>query len=161
MSTRSFAMRMALSALLVPGLCPGTSAQGADAAVTWTTTAVAVESAGTQRLYRLDFSGRIAPGYIVYGSDFKAELGPNPTRLRIEGDTVTPREGLQSIGASPARDETFKADYTYFAGQATLTQLVQVQPGVRSVSGTLRGQTCYKADGTCRLFSARFEVPLP
>lgn len=131
-------------------------------AVSWTSSAVAVNAPAGERLYRLQFNARIAPGYIVYGSDFSADIGPNPTRVRFTAkDSVTTRETLQSAGTRKGKDEQLKIEYTYFEKQAQLSQLVAVAPDVKSVAGTIRGQTCHEADGTCTLFSAPFEVKLP
>lgn len=137
-------------------------AQGTPGAVDWTHRAVAVQSQGGEKLYRLHFDGRIQPGHIVYGSDFKADLGPNPTRLRLDKDqAVELRDGLESIGTREGKDKAFDTPYTYFEDEVHLTQLIAVSQGVTRVTGTLRGQTCYLTDGTCQLFTAKFEIPLP
>lgn len=131
-------------------------------ALAWTTTAEPVKSATGERLYRLQFSGRITPGYIVYGSDFKANLGPNPTRLRFKADSgITPQGALQSTATHKGTDKAFKTDYTYFEGEARLSQVVNVAQGTGRITGTLVGQTCHEADGTCQLFQERFDIPLP
>lgn len=133
----------------------------APGAIHWVTAAVPVKTTG-ERLFRLEFTGRIAPGYIVYGSDFEAELGPNPTRLRFTTkEGVTARDALKSAGTKKGKDPAFNTDYTYFQGEARLSQLVAVAPDVKQVAGTIRGQTCYEADGTCQLFTAPFEIALP
>jgi hypothetical protein len=131
-------------------------------AVAWKSSAVAVKSADGGKLYRLQFEGHIAPGYIIYGSDFEAGLGPNPTRLRLDAkEGITARDKLQSAGTKAGKDAAFNSAYTYFEGAANLSQLVAVADGVKSVAGTLRGQACHESDGTCTLFSVHFEVPLP
>lgn len=138
------------------------TAQQPPAAVQWSNTARPVQSASGERLYRLEFTGRIAPGYIIYGSDFEANLGPNPTRLRLEAKQgVVANSKLQSTGTRAGTDKAFKTPYTYFEGEAKLSQVVTVAAGVTRVAGTLRGQTCYETDGTCALFSTRFDIPLP
>lgn len=138
------------------------TAQQASDAVAWTSKAAPTKDADGAQLYRLEFTGRITPGYIVYGSDFKADLGPNPTRIRFEpAAAVTARDSLKSAGTKKGKDKAFDTDYTYFEGEARLSQLVAVAPGTKRVTGTLRGQTCYEADGTCQLFSAPFDIALP
>lgn len=130
--------------------------------VTWTASAEPVKTSGGERLYRLRIDGRIAPGYIVYGSDFKVELGPNPTRLRFAADSgITARGALESTGTHQGKDPSFKVDYTYFEGRARLAQLVAVAAGTPVIVGTIVGQTCREADGTCTLFRARLETRLP
>lgn len=149
------ALLLAFAGAALPQQPPAESVQ-------WSSTAVPVQGANGERLYRLQFSGRIAPGYIVYGSDFEGNLGPNPTRLRLDAkEGVTANGKLLSAGTRAGKDKAFNSAYTYFEGEAQLSQVVAVAPGVKNVAGTLRGQTCYEADGTCQLFSAKFDVALP
>lgn len=151
-------MPVLLAALLA---APLAAVHAADA-VQWSTTVVPVKAADGSTQYRLDFTGRITPGYIVYGSDFKSGLGPNPTRVRYEpAAAVTPKDGLLSTGTRKGTDKSFNTPYTYFEGEAKLSQVITVAPGTRSVTGSIRGQTCHEADGTCQLFRASFELPLP
>lgn len=153
--------RVATTGLLF-AISLGAVAQQPVEAVQWSNTAVAVQSAKGERLYRLQFNGSIKPGYIIYGSDFEANLGPNPTRLRLEAkEGVTAGSKLESTGTKAGKDPAFKTPYTYFNGEAKLSQVVAVAPGVTHVAGTLRGQACYETDGTCTLFTARFDIPLP
>lgn len=154
--------RNALFAAGLLAMCLSAAAQQAPDAVAWTTSAEAVQGAAGQRLYRLQFAGRIAPGYVVYGSDFKANLGPNPTRLRFAADSgVTPQGALESVATHKGTDKAFKTGYTYFQGEAKLSQLVVVATGAGRIAGTLVGQTCHEVSGTCALFQERFEIPLP
>lgn len=147
---------LALPLCAMPQLAPV-----ADA-VTWSAEAVAVAGAAGERLYRLQLTGRITPGYIVYGSDFNAEMGPRPTRLRFDAaSSATTREPLRSLGTHKGRDKAFKTDYTYFEGQASLSQMIAVGTGITKITGKVVGQTCHEADGTCVLFNAPFEVTLP
>lgn len=146
--------------MLVLPLCASPQ-ESSPEVVSWSASAAPVDSATGERLYRLQFTGRIASGYIVYGSNFSAEMGPRPTRLRFDASAAaTPREPLQSSDARKGHDKVFKSDYTYFEGQARLSQLVAVGPGIRKITGKIVGQTCHEADGTCVLFSAPFEVSL-
>jgi hypothetical protein len=148
--------------LLLASLALPVAAQQSNDAVTWTSTAVRTQAGDGSAVYRLEFTGRIAAGYIVYGSDFEANLGPNPTRVRFEpAEAVTPRDSLRSTGTKKGKDKAFNTDYTYFEGEARLSQLVAVPAGARRITGTLRGQTCHEADGTCTLFRSSFDIPLP
>lgn len=156
MNRRHFAT---VGVLLALGL--GAQAQNANPALSWNTSAEPVKSASGERLYRLQFAGRITPGYIVYGSDFKANLGPNPTRVRFKADSgITAQGALESVGTHKGTDKAFKTDYTYFDGEAKLSQVVAVAEGTTRLTGTLVGQTCHEADGTCALFQERFDIPL-
>jgi opacity protein-like surface antigen len=159
MNSNKHAGLIVLAAALLAA--PLAAVHAADA-VQWSTTVTPVKAADGSTQYRLDFTGRITPGYIVYGSDFESGLGPNPTRVRYEpAAAVTPRERLLSTGARKGTDKSFNTPYTYFEGEAKLSQVVTVAAGARTVTGTIRGQTCHEADGTCQLFRASFELPLP
>lgn len=136
--------------------------QNADAPVTWSTQVTPMPGTSGERLYRLRFDGRIAPGYVVYGSDFSAQLGPNPTRVRFVADSgVTPQGQLESTGTRKGTDKAFDTEYTYFQDEAELFQVVTIAEATRKIAGTLRGQTCYEADGTCQLFNVSFEIAVP
>jgi thiol:disulfide interchange protein DsbD len=155
-------LHVAAAALLLAFTGAAISQQPPTDSVQWSNSAVPVPGANGERVFRLQFNGRIAPGYIVYGSDFEANLGPNPTRLRLDAKEGVAANGkLLSAGTKAGKDKAFNSAYTYFEGEAQLSQLVAVAPGVKNVAGTIRGQTCYEADGTCQLFSARFDVALP
>lgn len=140
----------------------GASAHAQDAgpgAVSWQWSAQpAADGTGS---YELSFTGRIAGGYIVYASDFSLDIGPRPTRLKLDDAArVAPRGPLQSTGAHAKKDKAFNGEYRYFEGTARLTQTIAVQPGATRISGILLGQTCREADGTCALFRQPFEVEL-
>jgi thiol:disulfide interchange protein DsbD len=150
-----------VAASLLLALSLAAHPQDAPSPLAWTTRVEPVNPATSERLYRLQFTSRITPGYIVYGSDFKANLGPNPTRLRFRTDSgITPQGTLQSTATHKGTDKAFKTDYTYFEGEAKLSQVVAVAAGTDKIAGTLVGQTCHEASGTCALFQERFEIPL-
>jgi len=127
---------------------------------TWNAVASTDQSAGERR-YDLHFKGSIGSGYILYGSDFEVDIGPRPVRLKFDAPEVTPRGSLQSTGTRRRLDPVFKGEYSYFQGTAQLSQQITVKNGVSHVTGTIRGQTCREADGTCALFSRKFDLPLP
>ena len=125
----------------------------------WSWTAEPLKSAGPQRTYRLNFQAAIVDGFIIYGSDFDAELGPKPTRLRFD-QPVSAEGPLLSVGTQRRTDKVFKTEYTYFDGKAQLAQTIVVPVGTSRLTGTIQGQTCDEADGTCALFSRKFDIEL-
>jgi Disulphide bond corrector protein DsbC len=103
----------------------------------------------------------IAAGYVVYGSNFKSDLGPRPTRLRVaEGQGLEPLQPLESVNPKRRKDPDLGSPYTYFEGHALFRQRLRVAPGTTQVAGSISGQACHEADGTCSLFNQRFEVAL-
>jgi thiol:disulfide interchange protein DsbD len=148
--------RIAISIAVLSISLPATP-QVADSPVEWNAQAIKRAEPLT---YELRFTGRIAEGYIVYASDFSIDVGPRPTRIRL-ADDVNARGTLQSSGTHSKKDPAFNGEYRYFEGTAQLSQQVLVKDGVTHARGTLVGQTCREADGTCSLFSQKFEIALP
>lgn len=94
----------------------------------------------------------IAPNWVVYSSDFKAELGPRPTRLKTRPQSaVRLTEPLRSVNAHRKRDEQLKVEYGYFAERGELRQRLTLPADGSPVEATLLGQACHEADGTCHL----------
>jgi len=94
----------------------------------------------------------IAPQWVVYSSDFKAELGPLPARLRKKAQSSLELiEPLRSVGAHRKHDAELKADYGYFAERAELRQRLRLPADGAPVEATLVGQACHEANGTCHL----------
>jgi hypothetical protein len=152
-----------IAALAITLICAAVTAQdsGPPGAVKWQWTLQPAANAG-QGVYELRFSGRIAPGYIVYASDFSLDIGPRPTRLKLEdAANVTARGTLSSTGAHEKKDPAFAGAYRYFDGTALLSQQLTVKDATARVKGALVGQICHEADGTCSLFNQKFEVPVP
>jgi thiol:disulfide interchange protein DsbD len=103
----------------------------------------------------------IAPGYIVYGSNFKGGLGPNPTRLRLkDGQGVEVNLPLESVNPRRRKDRDFGTEYTYFEGHAEFRQRLNVRTDTTQVAVTVSGQSCHEADGTCTLFSQPLDIKL-
>lgn len=97
---------------------------------------------------------RIAPRWTVYSSDFKGQLGPQPTEFQFSPHasfqligTITP------IGAKPARDKTWETDYAYFSERAEFRQRVKVLALPLAGSVRIKGQLCNEHEGTCSLLN--------
>lgn len=159
---RACALGLALATPLAAPLATAASPGGDNPGILgWDWEVKALGTQGGQPSYQVTFRARLAEGYIVYGSDFDAELGPRPTKVRYQADLeVKPTGALQSVGTQRRKDRTFNTEYTYFGGTAELAQVVQVPAGATRIAGTIAGQTCYETDGTCTLFSQRFDIPL-
>lgn len=157
---RRHLFRLAATGLVLASLGLAVSAPAQEPEIldwNWSVEPVTGGAAGS---YRIVFRAKIAAGYIIYGSDFEADLGPKPTRVRYAPGAAEPAGALQSFGTRRRTDPTFRTEYSYFDGVAELAQTVQVPAGATSVGGTIAGQTCHEADGTCALFSQRFDIPL-
>jgi Disulphide bond corrector protein DsbC len=101
----------------------------------------------------------LAPHWVVYSSDFKADFGPLPVRLRKKPQSgVELVEGLRSISASRKRDESLDIEYGYFAGRAELRQRLKLPADGSPAELTLNGQACNETDGTCHLIRQDIRV---
>jgi thiol:disulfide interchange protein DsbD len=103
----------------------------------------------------------IASGYIVYGSNFKNGLGPNPTRLRLAEGQGLEAQPLESVNPKRRKDPAFGTEYTYFEGRAEFRQPIRIKAGATHIAGTVNGQACHETDGTCSLFRENFDLTLP
>ena len=108
----------------------------------------------------LILTATLAPHWVLYSSDFKAELGPQPVRLVAARNTAasTLLGPLRSIDARRKRDATFDVEYGYFADHAELRQRVRLPADGTGLAATLRGQACHEADGTCHLIREEIRI---
>jgi len=101
----------------------------------------------------------LAPHWVVYSSDFKAEFGPLPARLRKKPQSsVQLVDGLRSISARRKKDESLSIEYGYFAGRAELRQRLKLPEDGSPAELTLNGQACNESDGTCHLIRQDIRV---
>lgn len=101
----------------------------------------------------------IAPHWVVYSSDFQAELGPQPTRLRKKPQSALQFiEPLRSVGALRGKDADLDVQYGYFSGRAELRQRLRLPADGSPVELTLSGQACYETNGTCHLIRQEVRI---
>ena len=104
----------------------------------------------------------LAPHWVVYSSDFQAEFGPLPARLRKKPQSaVQLLDGLRSISASRRKDASLDIEYGYFAGRAELRQRLKLPADGSPAELTLNGQACNETDGTCHLIRQDIRVAAP
>lgn len=105
------------------------------------------------------FTANIAPGWILYSSDFKLDIGPQPTRFTF--DTAA---GLTLVGAiQPVKpqwknDRSLGGKYSYFSEHAEFRQKARLTAPTDTISGRVSGQTCYEENGLCKLFRENFSA---
>jgi hypothetical protein len=107
----------------------------------------------------LVFAADIAPGWILYASDFAAELGPRPARFTFEPDAGVELIGpVKAVRSLRRTDKTWNIEYSYFEKRAEFRQKVRLLEGSPVVSGRIDGQTCYETTGLCALFRKEFRL---
>jgi hypothetical protein len=109
----------------------------------------------------LVFSARIAPGWILYSSDFSTDIGPRPARFKFETDDSTAVVGpTRAVSALRHTGKAPGSRYTYFERQAQFRQTVRVATRPVTLRGSIDGQICHAVDGLCSLFHKPFSVSL-
>lgn len=142
---------MATALLALISTIPVGAQEDASQAVTWSWRLVTPDARPGGEA-ELVLEADIAPHWVVYSSDFVAELGPRPTRLKAKPQsTLQLIEPLRSVGAHRKRDEQLKVEYGYFEERAELRQRLRLPADGSPIELTLNGQACYEADGTCHL----------
>jgi hypothetical protein len=107
------------------------------------------------------FSATIPAGFILYSSDFKAELGPRPAKFTFEpNDAIELQGSVRAVGAQRRTHKTFGTEYTYFAERAEFRQKIRVLKAGAEISGRIDAQTCQEKDGLCALVKQPFVVRL-
>ena len=156
---RLYTVRAALGALALISFAAAAQQIGdAGGALQWTTR---VEPGATRDDFTLVLEARIADGYIVYGSDFRAELGPRPSRLRLDKEAPVRAEGaLTSVDTKRRTDKNLGTEYSYFEQRAQFRQKLQRTAAGDTLTGRIEGQACFEKDGTCTLFRQVFNLPL-
>jgi len=99
----------------------------------------------------------IPAGSLVYSSDFKADIGPQPTVLLFEpNDSFELVGAVVSVGAKRKKDRTWDTELGYFEGRAELRQKIRVIKASPIITGRISGQLCNETEGTCVLFEEKF-----
>src|SRR5262245_45728814 len=138
---------LAIALLALISAIPVGAQEDASQAVSWSWRLVTPEARPGGEA-ELVLEARIAPHWVVYSSDFQAELGPQPTRLRKRPQsTLELTAPLRSIGAHRKRDEQLNIEYGYFAERAELRQTLRLPADGSPIELTLNGQACYEANG--------------
>ena len=105
------------------------------------------------------FTADIAPGWILYSSDFNLLIGPRPAKFTFDENA-----GLALVGAIQPVNPRWKTDrslggkYSYFAEHAQFRQKARLVESTGNVSGRITGQTCFEESGLCQLFQEKFSA---
>lgn len=107
------------------------------------------------------FSAAIPDGFILYSSDFSAELGPRPARFSFDArDGIEIKGPISAVASKRKKDTVFGSEYRYFANRAEFRQKVRVLKNDTTLTGRIDGQTCQEKDGVCLLFKEPFSIRL-
>ncbi len=136
------------------------SSPAEDEALRWRLTVVPANAKEGDEV-ELVFAADIAPGWILYASDFDAEMGPRPARFTFEPNAGVELAGpVRAVNSLRRTDRTWNTEYSYFEKRAEFRQKARLRQGAESLAGRIDGQTCYETSGLCALFRKTFSLPL-
>jgi len=151
-------LKRAAAIIALLALAPLTRADDAEVKWQWRVEPAQPTVGGEAQLV---FSADLPAGYILYASDFKAELGPRPARITFDAnDTVEVQGPLAAVKSQRRTDKTFGTEYSYFAERAEFRQTIRVLKPGATVSGRIDAQTCQEKDGLCTLLKEPFAIRL-
>ena len=148
----NFPLRSAFVGLLsLLAIVPFARAQEKSAAE-WSV-ALSKPAAAAGDVVEVIITARLPHGWIAYSSDFKADLGPQPTQL-----TLDPSDAFQLVGeiisvkSKRKKDRTWDTEFGYFEDRAEFRQKIKIlKPRSAGVTVRIKGQLCNESDGTCTL----------
>lgn len=107
-------------------------------------------------------TAQLPRGWILYSSDFTAEIGPQPTQFLFSAsDSYGVVGPVASIKPKRKKDKTWDTELGYFEERAEFRQKIKVlKPGF-AITGRIKGQLCNETDGTCSLFEEKFSAVSP
>jgi Disulphide bond corrector protein DsbC len=150
-------VRVTLVALVVLLVASFVVAQEKSAALWSATLSKPAPAVGEE--IELVLTARLAPGWIVYSSDFQAEIGPQPTQIVLaRTDAFVAVGPLVSVRPKRKRDKTWDIDLGYFEQRAEFRQKIRILKKDFAVAGSVKGQFCSESDGTCSLFEETFSA---
>lgn len=160
MSSFTAARRIASASIALLAFCAPTALADQEPELRWQWRLEPQNARVGDEAY-LVFNADIPDGFILYSSDFAAEMGPRPAKFLFETtEAITLIGPIEAVNSQRRVDKTFGTEYSYFAGQAQFRQKVRLREDADRIDGRIDGQTCQEKDGLCALFRQRFSVPL-
>ncbi|GAB3989620.1 hypothetical protein GCM10028807_14920 [Spirosoma daeguense] len=110
----------------------------------------------------LVFTATLDKDWLVYSSDFKADIGPQPTTFEFMPDDTFELVGsIQPIAPQWKNDKTWDVKVSYFTPKAEFRQRIRVLKPDYGVRGIIQGQYCSEKQGLCIPFQQRFGFSVP
>jgi len=91
----------------------------------------------------LIFTATLDKDWLVYSSDFKADMGPQPTTFEfMPDDTIEFIGSVEPVSPKRKKDKTWDTEVSYFTPKAEFHQRIRVLKPDYGVRGVIRGQYC-------------------
>lgn len=104
------------------------------------------------------FKATIDKDWYLYSSDFDPDLGPMVTEFTFEENaTFRLIEGIVPQNPKKKYDSLWEGEYTYFKGQGSFIQKIEILDPAFEIRGSYTYQVCSDVDGKCIPFDEEFE----
>lgn len=107
--------------------------------------------------FDLVFTARLGKEWLLYSSDFKGDVGPQPTAFYFEpDDSFEPVGEVKPVAPKRKKDRVWETDVSYFTQKAEFRQRIRLLKPDYRVSGVIKGQLCSEKNGVCVPFERLF-----
>jgi thiol:disulfide interchange protein DsbD len=107
--------------------------------------------------FDLIFTAKLDKEWLLYSSDFKGDVGPQPTAFYFEPDDSFETVGeVKPIAPKRKKDRVWETDISYFTQRAEFRQRIRLLKPDYHVTGVIKGQLCSEKNGVCVPFERLF-----
>ncbi len=105
----------------------------------------------------LVFTARLDKEWLLYSSDFKGDVGPQPTAIYFEPDDSFETLGdVKPITPKRKKDRVSETEISYFTQKAEFRQRIRLLKPEYHITGVIKGQLCSEKKGVCVPFERLF-----
>ncbi|PQA54456.1 protein-disulfide reductase DsbD domain-containing protein [Siphonobacter curvatus] len=105
----------------------------------------------------LILTAKVEKGWLLYSSDFVADVGPQPTAFEfVSNGTFSPVGPVVPVDPLTKKDKTWDLDVSYFTKRAEFRQKVRIDKLDYFFTGYITGQVCHEKKGLCVPFRQAF-----
>lgn len=106
----------------------------------------------------LIFSTTISNGWTLYSTDFKGDVGPQPTDIELAKNSSYLLLGdILPISPLKKNDKNWGTALTYFTKKAEFRARIRIEESPYVVAGKITGQLCNDKKGVCIPFQKTFQ----
>ena len=107
--------------------------------------------------FDLVFTAKLGKDWVMYSSDFKGDIGPQPTAFYFEPDDSFEVVGdITPVSPKRKKDRVWETDIAYFAQKAEFRQHIRLKKADYRITGVIKGQLCSEKNGVCVPFERFF-----
>ena len=90
-------------------------------------------------------------------SDFRGDVGPQPTAFYFEPDHSFETVGeIKAVASKRKKDRVWETEVSYFTQKAEFRQRIRLLKPDYRVTGVIKGQLCSEKNGVCVPFERLF-----